>query len=90
MTEEPQEKSKEGLLEEFSELLIKLGKEIEDRLSEKEELEKELKSKEAATRQLGKEIFAIRSRLAKLFTELSKLETRRRKFEEQKLLLEKE
>ena len=71
-------------------LLIKLGKEIEAILMEKAKLEEELKLKGVAIRQLEKEVFSARTRLARLATELSKLETRRRKFEEEKLLLEKE
>lgn len=84
------EKSKEQLLEEFSELLIKLGKEIESRLEEKKKLDGELKKNEVEVRKLEKEIFVIRRRQAKLSIELSELASRRREFEEKKLLLKKE
>ena len=89
MAEEPKKKSKEELLEEFSELLIKLGKEIEAKLTEKEKLEAELKLKAGTIRKLESEVFSIRTQLAKIATELSKLESRRKEFEKQKLLLEK-
>ncbi|HDZ54401.1 MAG TPA: hypothetical protein ENI19_01340 [Candidatus Nealsonbacteria bacterium] len=83
------ETSKEQLLEEFSRFLIKLGKEIENRLGEKGKLEEELKQKKATVRKLDSEVFLARKRLAKLLIELSDLESKRREFEEKKFLLEK-
>ena len=82
-------KSEEQLLEEFSELLIRLGREIEARLEEKEKLSEYRNKKEDEFRKLEREIFAIRKRQAKLSIELSGLELQRRNFEEKKLLLEK-
>jgi len=85
MEQKPKEK-----LEEFSEELITLGREIEDRLLEKRILEETLKSKEGIIRKLEAEIFTARTRRAKLSTELGKLEEKRKQFEEQKLLKEQE
>lgn len=85
MEEKPREK-----LEEFSELLIKLGKEIEDKLKEKRKLEEQIKLKEEQARKLGREVFEARQRVAHLNIELAKLEEKRKRFEEEKILLEKE
>jgi chromosome segregation ATPase len=85
MDNKPKEK-----LEEFSELLIKLGKEIEEKLLEKRKLEGEIKRKEEQVLKLGKDVFTARQRVAHLSTDLAKLEEKRRKFEEEKLLLKKE
>ena len=90
MEEKPTEKSRDQLLEEFSDLLMKLGREVEARLAEKEKLEAELREKEAVIMKAQKEVFLTRTRLAKLSTELTKLEGRRREFEEKKFLLEKQ
>lgn len=85
MNNKPKEK-----LEEFSELLIKLGKEIENKLEERRKLEESIKLKEETVRKLEKEIFEARTRLAKLAIELGKSEAKRKEFEEKKLPLEKE
>jgi chromosome segregation ATPase len=85
-----EEKSRDQLLEEFSDLLMDLGREVEARLADKEKLEAELREKEAVIMKVQKEVFSIRTRLAKLSTELTRLEGRRREFEEKKFLLEKQ
>jgi len=85
MEDRPKEK-----LEEFSELLIKLGEEIEMKISEKRKLEEIIKQKEEQVRSMGKDIFSAKRRTARLSSELAKLEERRKRFEEEKLLLEKE
>jgi len=72
-----------GNLEEFSQSLIKLGKEIESKLAEKKRLEEENDKKEDQVRKLQSEIFASEIRLAKLSTELIRLEKQRGQLEEQ-------
>lgn len=84
-----EEKSKEQLLEGFSERLIKLGEEIEQKLEEKNQLEGQLKLKEKEVMGLEKDIFSTRIQLAKLNIKLAQLEVKRKEFAEKKLLLEK-
>lgn len=87
--EEPKEEPK-GSLEEFSELLIKLGREVEEKLEERRKLEEHIGLKEGEIRELEKDVFSARARLARLATEFGKLEAKRKEFEEKKFLLKKE
>ena len=88
--EKPEEKSKGGKLEEFSELLIRLGKEIERDLEEKAQLEEQIRLQRGEIMKTEKGIFTARTRLAELSVELGGLEAKRKEFEEKKLLLEEE
>jgi len=68
-------------LQQFSEGVVRLGKEIEEKLKEKEALEEELSKKEAEIRTLQMETFELKGKLIKINLELSKLEKRRKEFE---------
>lgn len=87
---EEAEKSPREKLEEFSELLIKLGKEVEQKLEERRRLEEQIRLKEGEIRGLEKDVFSARTQLAKLAIGLGKLEAKRKEFEEKKFLLKKE
>jgi chromosome segregation ATPase len=69
-------------LEEFSAEMIRLGKDIAQKLQEKQELETQIFELEKKATQLKREIFGLRERLIKINLELSKLEQRRREVEE--------
>ncbi len=77
-----------GKLEEFSQTLIKLGKEIEKRIAEKQKLEQDVKAKEAQIKNLQGEIFSAQMQLAGLSSELAQLETQRGKLEDKKPVFE--
>ena len=70
-----------GALEKFSDEIIRLGKEINDKLRDKRETEEELSVKEKEVRALQAESFKLRERLIKINLELSRLERRRRELE---------
>lgn len=74
----------ESELEEFSQSLIKVGKEIEGKLDEKERLENDVRKREVEVRKLQIEIFEAQTKLARLSSELSRLEEQRKRLEEQK------
>jgi len=78
------EKKDESQLGEFSQSLIKVGKEIEGKLEEKERLESEIRKREVDVRKLQIEIFESQTKLAKLSSELAGLEEQRQKLEVQK------
>lgn len=82
MVKKPRGEPKEESFGEFPELLVKLGKEVEAKIEEKARLEQELNLKEGITRKLENEIFSIKKRLARLSTELAKLEIRKKEKEE--------
>jgi predicted nuclease with TOPRIM domain len=79
-----EEKQNKIGLEEFSQSLISVGKEIGGKLSDKERLEEEVREKEAQVRKLQIEIFEAQRKLAKLSLDLSRLEEQRKRLEEQK------
>lgn len=65
-------------LEEFSEDLMDLAKEIEERLEKKRALEEKMSEKEAVVGKLRREIFELKEELMKANLELSRLEQRRK------------
>jgi len=65
-------------LQEFSGELIELGREIEEKLKEKQRIEGEIAEKEQKMAGLRKETFSLKARLVRLEIELKKLEQRRR------------
>ena len=65
-------------LEEFSQDLLKLGKDIGQKLQEKETIEQEVVQKEGEARKLRAEIFQLKEKLIKISSELLKLEQRRK------------
>lgn len=65
-------------LQEFSEEIINLGKEIEAKLKQKSAIDEELFEKEKEVRLLQMEIYQLKEKSIKLNLELSKLDQRRR------------
>ena len=93
MDEKPKGKMRKktkGKLEEFSTHLIRLGKGIESKLKEKKALERLIEEREVRIRELEKDIFVARTRLAKLAIELGKLETEGKDIEKQESPLKKQ
>jgi chromosome segregation ATPase len=68
-------------LQEFSEDLIVLGKEIEEKLKKKSEIEDKLNEREIAINKLRSEMYGLKEQLIKVNLELAKLEERRKKSE---------
>ena len=68
-------------LEEFSQELIQLGRDIESRLQEKKKIEEEILKLEKQTADLRSQVFRLKERLIKINSELEKLEKRRKEIE---------
>jgi septal ring factor EnvC (AmiA/AmiB activator) len=68
-------------LKQFSQELMSLGKDIEENLAKKQELENEIKSRDNEIRKIQGDIFAIKSELRKVEIELSNLENKRKDVE---------
>jgi len=71
-------------LKQFSQELINLGKDIEENLAKKQELEDQIKAKDNEIRKIQNDIFVIKSELRKVEIELGNLETKRNDIEDQK------
>ncbi len=71
-------------LKQFSQELINLGKDIEENLAKKQELEVEIKGKDNEIRRIQNDIYAIKSELRKVEIELGDLETKREDIEAEK------
>jgi len=70
-------------LKQFSQELISLGKEIEENLARKQELEGQIKAKDNEIRKIQNDMFAIKSELRKVEMDLGNLETKRKGIEDQ-------
>ncbi len=68
-------------LEEFSEDLMGLAKEIDEGLEKKRELEEKMDEKNKVVGKLRTEIFQLKEELMKINSKLTKLEQRRKKVE---------
>ncbi len=71
-------------LKQFSQELINLGKDIEENLAKKQELEAEIRGKDNEIRKIQNDIFAIKSELRKVEMDLGSLETKRKDIEAEK------
>ena len=71
-------------LKQFSQELINLGKDIEENLAKKQELEDQIKAKDNEIRKIQNDMFAIKSELRKVEMELGNLETKRKDIEAEK------
>jgi septal ring factor EnvC (AmiA/AmiB activator) len=70
-------------LRQFSQELLNLGKAIEADLAKKQELENQVKGKDAEMRKIQQDIYVLKSELRKVEMDLSQLETKRGNIEAQ-------
>ena len=71
-------------LQQFSEELMALAKEIEERLQKKREIENQMAQKNQAIGKLRNDLFNLKEQLMEANLELAKLEEKRKRVEEEK------